>query len=102
LDGNGPVLAALAEDPKGLACTSLGSALRSIAGGKPLKILAIDGVTPTTETVRDGTYTAQRPLLVITKGKPTAEIDLFFRYLASKAGQQIVEEMDCISLSRSE
>ena len=102
MDGNSPVLAALAREPNGLAYASIGFALRRIAAGAPVKILDVDGVTPTMATVRNGTYAAQRPLLVITKGKPAADVDLFLHYLVSPAGRQIVEDMDCISPGSSE
>jgi phosphate transport system substrate-binding protein len=97
VDGNGPALAAVVTKPHAVSYASLGAALRVIAQGGPVKMLPLDGVTPTEQAVRDGTYRLQRPLLMITRGEPAGEVARFLAYLSGPEGQQIVREMDCLS-----
>lgn len=96
VDGNGPTLAAVVTKPNALSYASLGTALRVIARGAPVKMLVLDGVAPTENTVRDGSYRLQRPLEVITRGAPAGEVARFLAYLCGPEGQKIISEMDCL------
>ncbi|MDF0589628.1 phosphate ABC transporter substrate-binding protein [Candidatus Methanocrinis natronophilus] len=59
----------------------------------PLRAVAYEGVFPTAETIRDGTYLLTRPLYVITWGEPDAGEKAFIDFLLGEAGQSLVEEI---------
>jgi phosphate transport system substrate-binding protein len=52
--------------------------------------LPVDGVKPSPDEVRAGTYLLARPLLLVTKAKPTGALKQFFDFMISTEGQQIV------------
>lgn len=57
-----------------------------------VKVLKIGGVTPSAATVKDGTYTIQRPFLFLTKGAATGTTLDFINWVLSSEGQKIIEE----------
>ena len=57
-----------------------------------VKALTVDGVAPSEETVKDGTYVVQRPFVLVTK-KGTAlseSAQKFFDYITSEAASEII------------
>jgi phosphate transport system substrate-binding protein len=100
LDGNEAVLAAMMTKPNAIAYTSLGAALRVLAAGRaPVKMLDLDGRSPSVAAVLDGTWPVIRPLLVLTLGSPQGEAKAFINFLTSSGGQQIVERVGYIPLA---
>jgi phosphate transport system substrate-binding protein len=100
LDGNEAVLAAMMTKPNAFAYTSLGAALRVLAAGRaPVKMLDLDGRSPSVAAVLDGTWPVIRPLLVLTLGSPQGEAKAFIDFLTSSGGQQIVERVGYIPLA---
>jgi phosphate transport system substrate-binding protein len=100
LDGNEAVLAAMMTKPNAFAYTSLGAALRVLANGQaPVKMLRLDGISPTVAAVLDGTWPVIRPLLVLTLGAPQGQAKAFIDFLTSSDGQQIVERVGYIPLA---
>ena len=61
-----------------------------------LVALKLDGVEATPDTIRDGSYKIQRPLLVIGKGELTPLQKSFMDYLQSDVGMQMIEKMGFI------
>jgi len=59
----------------------------------PLRAVAYEGIFPTAESIRDGTYLLTRPLYVITWGEPDAGEKAFIDFLLGEAGQSLVEEI---------
>ncbi len=57
-----------------------------------LKVLAIDGVAPSSETARSGEYPLVRPLSLLTGPLSQPLADEFINFVLSPEGQQIVEE----------
>ncbi len=57
-----------------------------------IKAVAIDGVIPTAETVKNGSYPVVRSFAVVTKQKISAEASDFIRFMTSEEGRQIIEE----------
>jgi phosphate transport system substrate-binding protein len=99
LDGNEAVLASMMTKPNAFAYTSLGAALRVLAAGNtPVKMLKLDGRSPSVATVLDGTWPVIRPLLVLTLGSPQGEAKAFIDFLTSSEGQRIVERVGYIPL----
>ena len=81
---NGAMKTAVANDPYAIGYVSVGHIDASVAP------LALDGVVPTLETVRDGSYPVARGLYSITTGEPEGLVKAFIDYLFSPSGQQIV------------
>lgn len=95
---NGELAAKIASTPNSIGY--IGMAFNHIiteAGGK---VLTIDGVEPTAETVKAGTYPISRELYMVTIGqlKPGVEKD-FVDFLLSPKGQAIVLESEFIPLN---
>jgi phosphate transport system substrate-binding protein len=59
--------------------------------------VAIDGVEPTVDNVKNGSYPISRPLNMLTKGAPSELAQAFHDFVLSDAGQEIVAE-DYISV----
>ena len=83
---NGAMKTSVAGDPFAVGYVSVGHIDESVAP------VALDGVTPTMETVRSGKYTVARGLYSLTKGEATGLAKLFLDFIISPTGQQIVAE----------
>lgn len=57
-----------------------------------VKVLTVDGITPSQATVKDGTYKVQRPFLFLTKGAATGVTLDFINWVLSPEGQKIVQD----------
>ena len=57
-----------------------------------VKALKINGVAPTKETIKAGTYPVSRKLYMVTKGEASGKTKAFIDYVLSDKGQRIVEE----------
>lgn len=82
----GAVMTAVASDPNAIGYVSLGSVDNTV------KALAIDGVKPSVETVKSGSYKIQRPFLFLTKEEPKGEVKKFIDFVLSPDGQKIVKD----------
>ncbi len=83
---NGAMKTAVASDPNGIGFVSVGHMDSTVAP------VALDGVPPTIDTVRQGTYKVARGLYSNTKGNPAGLIQKFIDYLLSAEGQQIAAQ----------
>ena len=61
-----------------------------------VKALKVGGVTPSEETIKDGSYTLQRPFIMVTKGEGTELAQAFLEYVLSEAGQEVAKTAGCI------
>ena len=57
-----------------------------------LKLLAIDGVSPSEQTAQDGSYTLVRPLLLLTGPLTQPLAQTFVDFALSGEGQQVVQK----------
>jgi phosphate transport system substrate-binding protein len=66
-----------------------------------VKALKIDGVTPTKQTIANGTYPVSRPLFLFTNGYPKlgSLIHAFCNFYLSEEGQSIVEAKGFVALT---
>lgn len=86
----------VANDRQAISYISLGSVDDSV------KIIAVDGVMPTPETVNDGSYPIARPFL-LTWGKELTDLQTdFLSFIHSKQGQTIVESAGFIAVFEDE
>ena len=86
LTSTGDVITAVAQNPDAIGYASLASVKDSV------KVLKVAGVTPTEETVKDGTYLIQRPFVLVTKEgvalSPVAQA--FFDYATKGQANDII------------
>lgn len=90
----GNVLSKVASDKNSIGYVSLGSVNETI------KVIKVNGVNPSPETVLDGTYAIQRPFVIMTTSK-TALTDItadFLSYLKSEASKTHADASGCIYL----
>jgi phosphate transport system substrate-binding protein len=89
---NGAMKTAVANDPLGIGFVSVGHIDATVIP------VALDGVTPTLDTVRKGSYKVARGLYSNTKGDPTGLVRKFIDYLLSPEGQQIAAQKGFIGV----
>lgn len=80
------VLTGVAGDSTAIGYISLGSLNDTVKAAK------IDGVEPTSETVKDGSYKISRPFNIATKDNLSEAAQNFIDYILSKEGQEIVNK----------
>jgi len=83
-DSNGAVRQVVSDDPNAVGYISLGLVNESV------KKITINGVMPSTDDVKNGTYKLTRPFLYVVKGTPSAEAQAFIDYTLSAEGQDLL------------
>lgn len=93
LTSTGDVIATVAGNPNAIGYASLASVKDTV------KAVSVGGVTPTEETVKDGSYVIQRPFMLITKEgaelSPAAQA--FFDYATSAEAAQIIADAGAVA-----
>ena len=86
LTSTGDVITAVAQNPDAIGYASLASVKDSV------KALKVAGVTPSEETVKDGTYLIQRPFVLVTKESVTLSpvAQAFFDYATKGQANDII------------
>jgi phosphate transport system substrate-binding protein len=95
---NGQAIKTLEGNPNAIAYISIGSAEKAVEAGSPIKLLSLDGVTATTENVRNATYPLRRPLNLVTRGAPTGVAKEFIDFMLSPEGQAVVVKQDFVPI----
>lgn len=93
LSGTQAVMSNIGGDKSGIGYISLGSVNDTI------KAIKVEGVEPSTETVKDGTYKLQRPFNIVTKSDMSDVAKDFVDYIMSADGQKVVEKNGCVSVN---
>lgn len=83
---NGAMKTAIANDPYGIGYVSVGHMDDTVAP------VSLDGVTPTLENVKSGSWTVARGLYSNTRGEPSGLTALFTQYLFSGEGRKIASD----------
>ena len=94
LNETGAVAAAVQSTPGAIGYISLD------ALNDKVKALQLDGVAPSEETVKDGSYTLQRPFVMATKGEiseQSAQGQAVFEFINSDAGQEVISSVGLVS-----
>lgn len=89
---NGAMKTAIAQDPAGIGYVSVGHIDPTVAA------VAVDGVTPTHETITSGKYSIARGLYSNTKGEPAGLTKKFIEFLYTADGQKIISANGFIPL----
>ena len=86
LSSTGDVITTVAQNPDAIGYASLAAVKDTV------KALKVAGVTPTEATVKDGTYTIQRPFVLATKtGEKLNDVaQAFFNYATSADASEII------------
>lgn len=94
--GNEQIAAEVAKNPSGIGYVGL-----AYINDPGVKVLAIDGKTPTKESVLNHTYPYARPTFYYTNGEATGEAAKFLQFTLSDEGQKIVQQVGFVSPPRS-
>jgi len=86
--GNEQIAAEVAKNPNGIGYVGL-----AYVHAEGIKVVAIDGVTPSQETVQNKKYAYARPTFYYTNGEPAGEAARFVEFTLSEVGQSIVEKI---------
>ena len=86
LTSTGDVITTVSQNPGAIGYASVASVKDSV------KALAVDGVEPTEETIKDGSYVVQRPFVLVTKSdaKLSEAAQKFFDYITSTDANEII------------
>ena len=86
LSSTGDVIATVAQNPGAIGYASLASVKETV------KAVKVGGVTPSEETVKDGSYAIQRPFVLVTKEGVTLSetAQAFFDYTVSKDANAVI------------
>ena len=93
LTSTGDVITTVAQNPNAIGYASLASVKDTV------KALAVEGVTPSEETVKDGSYLVQRPFVLVTKAdKALSETaQMFFDYVTSPEAAEIISAAGAVA-----
>ena len=94
LNETGAVVAKVAETEGAIGYVSLDNVDDTVAAMK------LDDVEASEETVKDGSYTLQRPFVMATKGEikeQSEAVQAVFTFLESEAGQKVLEAVGLVS-----
>ena len=93
LTSTGDVITTVSQNPNAIGYASLASVKDSV------KALKVGGVTPTEDTVKDGTYKIQRPFVLVTKKgtKLSETAQKFFDYALSEKAAPIITKAGAVA-----
>jgi phosphate transport system substrate-binding protein len=77
---------------------SFGASGFSSARKRAVKMLALDGVAPTKQTIVEGKYPLRRPLYLIVRKPVKAGVRAFVDFVLSRQGQDLISSRGAISL----
>jgi phosphate transport system substrate-binding protein len=91
--GNEQIASEVSKNPNGVGYVGL--AYTKASG---IKVVAIDGATPSKESVLGKAYPYARPTFYYTNGEPTGLAKQFVDFTVSDAGQKIVEQVGFVPI----
>lgn len=91
--GNEQIAAEVAKNPNGIGYVGL-----AYIHAPGIKVVTIEGGSPTKESVLSKKYPYARPNFFYTNGEPTGEAAKFIAYVMGDAGQKIVEKVGFVPL----
>ena len=96
LTSTGDVIQTVSSNPNAIGYASLASVKDSV------KMLKVDNVSPSKETIQNGTYKVQRNFVLVTKkdGKLSDAAQAFFDFAKSSAADNLIEKAGAIPVVR--
>jgi phosphate transport system substrate-binding protein len=91
--GNEQIAAEVGKNPNGIGY--VGMAYTKAAG---VKVVPVDGVAPSQQTVLAKTYPYARPTFYYTNGEPSGAAKQFLDYTTSPAGQKVVAQVGFVPI----
>ena len=93
LTSTGDVITTVSQNPGAIGYASVASVKDTV------KAVTVDGVAPTKETIKDGSYVVQRPFVLVTKtGEELSEAaQRFFDYITSNDANEIIAAAGVVS-----
>lgn len=93
LTSTGDVITTVSQNPGAIGYASLAS-VKDI-----VKAVSIDGVVPSEETIKDGSYVVQRPFVLVTKTEGTLSegAKKFFDYITSDEAVEIIADAGVVA-----
>ena len=95
LTSTGDVITSVAGNPAAIGYASLASVKDTV------RALSVNGVTPTEDTVKDGSYPVQRPFVLVTKEDKalSAAAQAFFDYATSPEAGEIISHAGAVPVA---
>ncbi len=95
LTSTGDVITTVAQNPDAIGYASLASI------GDTVKALVVEGVAPSEETIKDGSYLVQRPFVLVTReGEELSEAaQAFFDYITSADAASIIADAGAVAVN---
>lgn len=97
LNETGAVVAKVGETEGAIGYVSLDNVKDSV------KALKLDGVEASKETIKNGSYSLQRPFVMATKGKISEQsktVQAIFEFIDSEAGQKVIKQVGLVSAKK--
>ena len=93
LTSTGDVITTVSQNPGAIGYASVASVKDTV------KALTVDGVAPTEETIKDGSYVVQRPFVLVTKSDAelSEAAQKFFDYITSADANEIINAAGVVS-----
>ncbi len=96
LTSTGDVITTVSQNPNAIGYASLASVDDTV------KIVKVNGVTPTEDTVKDGSYVVQRPFVLVTKTDEALSdaAQGFFDYITSADAAEIIADAGVVAANQ--
>ena len=93
LTSTGDVITAVSQNPGAIGYASVASIKDTV------KVVRVDGVTPSEETIKNGSYVVQRPFLLVTSSNTelSESAQKFFDYITSDKAKSIISDAGVVS-----
>ncbi|MEK4285072.1 PstS family phosphate ABC transporter substrate-binding protein [Ureibacillus sp. FSL K6-0165] len=72
---------------------------QEMVGNNQIKLLAIDGVSPTKETIRSGEYPITGEFYIVTAGTENPNVNKLIDWVLSPQGQQLIEKVGYVPIN---
>ncbi|MDA3872832.1 MAG: phosphate ABC transporter substrate-binding protein [Kiritimatiellae bacterium] len=92
--GNEQIAAEVAKNPNGIGYVGL-----AYVDTPGVKVVLVNGVAPSNETVNDGSYVLARPLYYLSNGEPTGLAKKFVDFTLSPKGQKVVADVHFVPVN---
>lgn len=96
LNETGAVVATVEKTPGAIGYVSLDNITDQVS------LLQLNNVLPSEETVKDGSYSLQRPFVMATKGKvedQSQQVKALFEFIQSEKGQEVIKKVGLVTVN---